>query len=182
MTVLETERLILRRLEPGDLHALYALYRDPEVRRHFPEGTLTFEQTKEELDWFLDGHPSDARLGLWATIERSSGHFVGRCGLLPWTIEGQAEIEVAYLIDPAFQGRGFATEATLGIVRHAFETLHVPRLISLIGAQNAASRRVAEKAGMAFEKEIVDDLGLAMVYAQANPLGGFDLSSFDLEA
>ena len=41
MTILETERLLLRRLEPADLDALATLYADPEVRRHFPEGTRT---------------------------------------------------------------------------------------------------------------------------------------------
>ncbi len=46
MFILETERLLLRRLAPEDLDALYALYRDPEIRRYFPEGTLTYEETK----------------------------------------------------------------------------------------------------------------------------------------
>lgn len=169
MIVLTTERLLLRRLEPDDLDALFALYRDPEVRRYFPDGTRTLEQTKDELEWFLGGHPADTRLGLWATIERTSGRFLGRCGLLPWTIEGQAEIEVAYLIDPAFQRRGFGTEAARGIVRHAFGELRLPRLISLIAAENTASRRVAERIGMRLEKEIVDEFGPALVYALANP-------------
>ena len=49
MKILETDRLILRRLLPEDLDALFALYSDPEIRRYFPEGTLTYEETKEEL-------------------------------------------------------------------------------------------------------------------------------------
>ncbi len=48
MKILETPRLILRHLLPGDLDSLFALYRDPEIRRYFPEGTLTYEETKEE--------------------------------------------------------------------------------------------------------------------------------------
>ncbi len=57
MIILETKRLILRHLEPRDLDSLFALYSDPDVRRYFPEGTLTYEETKEELEWFLNGHP-----------------------------------------------------------------------------------------------------------------------------
>ena len=70
MIILETNRLTLRRLVPDDLDALYALYSDPEMRLYFPvEGvspdrTLTREETKEELDWFLDGHPKHSELGL----------------------------------------------------------------------------------------------------------------------
>ena len=97
MVILETERLTLRHLEPGDLDALHALYRDPEIRRYFPDGTRTLEETKEELEAFLDGHPRDPRLGLWATIERSTGMFLGRCGLLLWNVDGVAEVELAYL-------------------------------------------------------------------------------------
>ena len=59
MKILETRRLVLRRLESSDLDSLSALYGDPEVRRYFPEGTLTREETRAELEWFLDGHPED---------------------------------------------------------------------------------------------------------------------------
>ena len=54
-TVLETSRLILRRLVMEDLDDLFALYSDPEVRKYFPEGTLSYEQTKEELEnnWII---------------------------------------------------------------------------------------------------------------------------------
>ena len=52
--IIETNRLILRQFTPNDLDALFALYRDPEVRKYFPEGTLTFEETQEELEWIID--------------------------------------------------------------------------------------------------------------------------------
>ena len=78
MVILTTERLVLRHLEPHDLVPLYALYRDPEMREFYPDGTRTLAETKEELDWFLTGHPRQPELGLWATIERSSGAFLGR--------------------------------------------------------------------------------------------------------
>jgi [ribosomal protein S5]-alanine N-acetyltransferase len=55
----------MRRLVASDLDDLYALYRDPVIRRYFPEGTLTLEETREELEWFLNGHPDHPELGLW---------------------------------------------------------------------------------------------------------------------
>ena len=114
MQILETDRLVLRHLERGDLDDLYALYADPEIRRYFPDGTLTREETLEELEWFTDGHPEHPQLGLWATIHKPSGRFIGRCGLLPWTIEGRPEVEVAYLLAQAYWGQGLATEAATG--------------------------------------------------------------------
>ena len=61
MLVLATPRLTLRRLVPGDLDALFELYRDPDIRRYFPEGTLSLDETRQELEWFRDGHPRDPK-------------------------------------------------------------------------------------------------------------------------
>lgn len=152
--ILETKRLLLRRLVLEDLDELFALYRDPEIRKYFPEGVLNYADTKEELEWFLNGHPQHPELGLWATLHKETGKFIGRCGLLPWTIEGQAEVEIAYLLDKAFWKQGLATEAAQGILRYGFEKLHLSRLICMIDPENIASQRVAEKIGMTFEKQV----------------------------
>jgi ribosomal-protein-alanine N-acetyltransferase len=170
MIILETERLLLRRFVLEDLDALYVLYRDPEVRRYFPEGTLTFDETREELEWFLNGHPKHPELGLWATIHKATGEFIGRCGLLPWTIDGMDEVEVAYMIGKSYWGQGLGTEAARGIRDYAFAELGFTRLICLIDEHNLASIRVAEKIGMAFEKEGQDDLGPFHLYAINRPI------------
>lgn len=152
--ILETERLLLRRLVIDDLDELFVLYSDPEMREYYPEGILNYEETKEELEWFLNGHPGHPELGLWATIHKETGKFIGRCGLLPWTIEDKLEVEVAYMIDKAFWKKGLATEAAQGVVRYAFDQLNLSRLICLMDPANIASQRVAEKAGMSFEKKV----------------------------
>ncbi len=155
--ILETERLLIRRLVMDDLSALAALYSDRDVRKFFPEGdhgVLSYEETKEELEWFLNGHPKYPELGLWATIHKPTGKFIGRCGLLPWTIDGREEVEIAYLLDKRFWGQGLATEAAQAILKYGFEKLHLSRLICLIDPDNLASRNVAEKIGMTVEKEV----------------------------
>lgn len=169
MIILETERLILRHLETGDTDALFALYRDPEMRRFYPEGTLSRAETEEEIAWFLNGHPRHPELGLWATIHKPSGQFLGRCGLLPWQIDGRDEVEVAYLIDKNFWGQGLATEAAGAIVRYAYERLGLQRLVCLIEEGNDASIRVAEKIGMRFERAAEDEHGPFLLYTQARP-------------
>jgi len=153
-TILETNRLLLRHLNLDDLDELFALYSDPEMRQYFPEGVLTYEDTKEELEWHMHGHPKHSELGLWATIHKETGKFIGRCGLLPWEIDGELEIEIAYLIDKAYWGQGLATEAAKGILHYGFEQLNLSRLICLIDPDNIASQRVAEKIGMSLEKRV----------------------------
>jgi len=170
MNILETKRLVLRHLEPNDLQSLFALYSDPDVRRYFPEGTLTLEETRDELQWFLNGHPHHPQLGLWATILKDNNRFIGRCGLLPWTIDGKREVEVAYLIDKAVWGQGLGTEAARAVLEYGFAELHLPRLICLIEQENVASVRVAEKIGMIFEKEGRDEHGRFHLYAKNAPI------------
>ncbi len=167
MRILETARLYLRRLEPGDLDVLAALYADPEIRRYFPEGTLSREETREELAWFQNGHPDHPQLGLWAAIHKESGQFIGRCGLLPWTIDGIDEVEIAYLIAGPWQRQGLGTEAARALVRHGFETLGLKRLIALIDPAHVASIRTAESAGLRFEREVVMEGIESAVYAVA---------------
>lgn len=171
MQILETPRTLLRRLLPDDLDDLFVLYRDPEIRRYFPEGTLSYEETKEELEWFLEGHPSHPELGLWATIHKESDQFIGRCGLLPWTIDGQPEVEVAYMIAKPYWGQGLGTEVAQAIVDYGFNRLHLPRLICLIDRDNMASIKVATHIGMVFERESRDEKGPFLLYGKMKDQG-----------
>lgn len=169
-TILETERLILRKLTLDDLDALAAIYSDQEVRQFFPEGTLTYEEAKEELEWIIDVYYGQHGFGLWATILKETGEFIGRCGLLPWTIEEHAEVEVAYLLDKPYWGQGLATEAARAIVAYSFEQLHMTRLICLIDQGNQRSINVATKIGMLFERELILDGTPALIYSMSAPL------------
>ena len=152
---------------PADLPSLYALYRDPEMRQYFPDGTRTLEETREELGWFLNGHPRRPELGLWATVEKQSGAFLGRCGLLPWRIDDRDEVELAFLIDKTRWRHGLATEASLGIIEHARDRLGLARLICLITPGNEASAAVARKVGMRFEREYTDEYGLCHIHGMS---------------
>src|SRR5262245_36461555 len=150
--ILETNRLLLRRQVIEDLDELWALYCNPEITKYIPDAPRTREEAKEELEWHMNGHPKYPDLGLWATIYKEAGKFIGRCGLLPWTIEGQQEVEVAYTIAQEYWGHGLGTEAAQAILQYGFIQLNISRLICLIDPENIASQRVAEKIGMTLEK------------------------------
>lgn len=170
MVILETPRVTLRHQVLEDLDELWELYRDPEVTKYIPDAPRTRAETQEELEWFLNGHPQHPKLGLWATVLKENGKFIGRCGLLPWTIDGQDEVEVAYTIARDYWGRGLATEIARGIVQYAFGTLGLTRLICLPEPGNIGSQKVAEKIGMRLEKKldgINGDNIPAWVYAMA---------------
>lgn len=152
--ILETKRLVLRHQVIEDLDALWALYCNPETTKHIPDAPRSRAEAQEELEWRMNGHPRRPELGLWATIHKETGKFIGRCGLLPWTIEGQDEVEIAYLLDKTFWKQGLGTETAQAILQYGFEQLNLSRLICMIDLENAASQRVAERIGMIFEKTV----------------------------
>ena len=164
--ILETERLLLRHFVMSDLDALFAFYSDLDVIKYIPDAPRTYEETRDELEWFRNGHPKFPELGLWATVFKETGQFIGRCGLLPWTIDGQQEVEVAFALSREFWGQGLATEVAQAIVQYGFEHLQLSRLICLIERDNKASINVAIKIGMSFEKESKDEYGPFLVYAR----------------
>lgn len=163
--ILETPRLILRHQVPSDLDDLWALYCDPEITKYIPDAPRTREEARDELEWHMNGHPRNPQLGLWATIHKQTGKFIGRCGLLPWEIDGQSEVEVAYTLSRAYQGQGLGTEAAQAILNYGFGTLKLSRLICLIDPENIPSQKVAENIGMGFEKEARDEYGPFWVYS-----------------
>ena len=169
MKILETARLILRHFLPDDLDSLYALYSVPEVIRYIPDAPRSYDEAKEELDWHMNGHPRHPELGLWATIHKETGKFIGRCGLLPWTHDGQDEVEVAYLIAREYWGQGLGTEAARAVLKYGFEQLKLTRLVCLIDEENTASKQVAEKIGMRFEKHSQDEFGPFQLYSIQKP-------------
>lgn len=171
MIVLTTERMLLRHFVADDLQALFALYRDPEIRRYYPDGTRTLEETREELEWFQHGHPRRPELGLWATVDRQSGEFLGRCGLLPWTIAGVEEVELSFMIKKERWREGLAAEAARAIVQHTRHTLGLRRLICLVMPGNDASAALATRMGMAFEGDISDEAGPCHLYGMRWPEG-----------
>ncbi len=167
-TILETRRLLLRKLTLHDLDNLFALYKEPNVRKYFPEGTLTYEESKEELEWIIDVYYGQYGYGLWATIYKETGEFIGRSGLLPWTIENRHEVEVAYLLAEKFWRQGLGTEVAQAIVQYGFEQLKLSRLICMMYPENVGSAKVAENMGMTLEKEMVDDKGSYLLYSRSN--------------
>lgn len=163
--ILETERLLFRRMVIDDLDDLWALYCNPNITRYIPDAPRSREEAREELVWHMHGHPKHPELGLWATIHKQAGKFIGRCGLLPWELDGQEEVEVAYTIAETYQGQGLGSEAAQAILKYGFEQLNLSRLICLIDDENVASKKVAEKIGMRFEKEGHDEMGQFLLYA-----------------
>lgn len=152
MTKIETLRMWLRPLTKADLDDLAELYSDPEVMRYRSVSQpASRKQTQESLESYL-AHWEQHGFGRWATIYKASQRLIGHCGLEYLAILD--EVEVNYLLAREYWGQGLATESAMVLLRYGFETLQCERLVALAKLENLASRRVMEKLGMEYEKNI----------------------------
>lgn len=151
--ILETERLILRRQTQDDVDFLTGLWSDPDVTRFM--GGPRDEAWLRAVFVETAANPFAEAYDLWVLVEKETGQPVGHCGLLDKDIEGQLEIELSYVIAPEAQGKGYAREIAGGLQIFAFRTLGLNRLVALIEPENALSERVALKANMHFDREII---------------------------
>jgi len=101
------------------------------------------EHIRKHIANYYDRHG----FGLWAVVLKEDDRLIGRCGLLYQQVQGTWEIEVSYLIDKPYWGKGSATEAARETVELGFGRHKFARVIALINPENIASVRVAEKSG-----------------------------------
>jgi RimJ/RimL family protein N-acetyltransferase len=159
--VIEAERLRLRMFEDRDLDDYARMCADPLVMRHLGGRPLSREETWRQIAVFL-GHWQLRGYGLWAAELKDGGEFVGRFGL--WNPEGWPGLEIGWAVDRQYWGRGYATEAGAAVMRAAFESMPIGRLISVIHPDNHASIRVAEKLGETRERHAVVNGFAAWIY------------------
>ena len=150
---IETERLTLRPLAPGDLDAMSALLGDAEALVHWGD-PLDRAGARDWIERNIARY-EEAGIGRCAIVLRESGELVGDCGLIPTTVEEVAEIELGWIVAASQQARGIATEAGVAWRDHAFTALGLERIVSMISEDNIASRRVAEKLGLRVERPAV---------------------------
>ncbi|HVC41730.1 MAG TPA: GNAT family N-acetyltransferase [Candidatus Saccharimonadales bacterium] len=141
-----TPRLRLHPLCEGDIDDLVSLHADSEVMR----GSSGVAEPRDRAvsEQWLARTLAVPRSDGWATYrvdDRTTGSFLGRCGLRPEG--GSHETELAYAFTRATWGRGIATEAAVAVVWHGFEA-GLARIVGCALVSNAASLRVLEKVGM----------------------------------
>jgi ribosomal-protein-alanine N-acetyltransferase len=145
---LETSRLLLRQWRPADREPFARLNRDPAVMAFMP-GFLSRVESDELVDR-VEAHFLKHGFGPWAAELREGGQFIGYIGLMVPRFEAAFTpcVEIAWRLAHEYWGRGLATEGARAVLRHAFEDLVLPSLVSFTVPTNVRSRRVMEKLGM----------------------------------
>ncbi|MEO8041402.1 MAG: GNAT family N-acetyltransferase, partial [Acidobacteriota bacterium] len=141
MIIAETERLILRRLEHSDANELFRIYSGPDILKYLGGGPLTPDGVLRSLSNHIRDSYAVHGFGLWGLILKETGALIGRSGILYSEINGKNEPELAYLVDSAYWGRGFASEAARAVLKVAAEQFAFSRIVAVIHPDNAGSIR-----------------------------------------
>jgi len=152
-TILQIDGYTMRPIYDTDLDTLTAIWADAEVTRYLPSRGLPIPKTDVEksLSSFIY-HWKVREYGIWAIEKDTSFEIVGYCGLR--YLNELDEIEILYGLAKPFWGRGIATQAAKASISYGFNMLDLDRVIAMVLPENQASKRVIEKAGLHYEKQI----------------------------
>lgn len=146
MIILETDRLVLRKMNPGDYFDLCNIMKDPQVMYAY-EGAFSDNEIRQWLGRQLERYENYG-FGLWAVILKDTREFIGQCGITMQEYKGSQVPEIGYLFNKRFWHRGYATEAATACKDYAFRKLGMDSIYSIIRDSNAASQNVALRNGM----------------------------------
>lgn len=147
---IETDRLLLRRMRLDDAEAMFDYASDPDVTRYVIWDThRSIEDSRAFLKLTVESYAGGNEAG-WGIVYKGDLRFVGTCAIVNWSRQ-DARAELGYVLSKRYWGRGLMTEAVGAMIRFGFGKMGLNRLEARCLAENVASARVMEKAGMTCE-------------------------------
>jgi [ribosomal protein S5]-alanine N-acetyltransferase len=146
LPTLEADRLRLRWLTAGDIDALFAVFRDPEVTRYWSTPPMTVRATAEAL--LTEIHDCFAKKDLfqWGIARREDDIVIGTC-TLAHVSKTHRRAEIGFALARAHWGAGLANEALHRLLEFAFGELHLHRIEADVDPRNARSIAALERLG-----------------------------------
>jgi RimJ/RimL family protein N-acetyltransferase len=153
-------RLAIRefRLAPEDVHALFAVFGDPEAARYLPFEPGDEEECADQIELYLDEAEQDPRtVYRLAVTLREEGDEALPIGSAVLGLEGHRAASLGCALRRDTWGNGYAGEITALLCGFAFGTLGLHRLAARVDPANTASARVLTRAGFRHEGRIRHD-------------------------
>jgi ribosomal-protein-alanine N-acetyltransferase len=150
LPTLETDRLLLRKIQLADVDDVYEYTSDPLVAEHT---SWPPHESREASAAFVAGLVEEyakGEIAPWGVELKAERKLLGTCGFIAWHVRHR-KAEVGYAMHRSYWGRGLMTEAVRAIVDFGFERMALYRIEALCDVDNVGSYRVMEKAGLAFE-------------------------------
>lgn len=153
MTVLQTDRLILREFNTDDAPFILSLLNEPSFLRYI--GDKKVRNLEDARQYILNSPVATYErhgFGLYQVELKDTHTPVGMCGLLKREELPQPDIGFAFL--PDFWNQGFAYEAAKAVLTDARERLKLNRILAIVNPDNDSSIKLLEKLGLKFERNL----------------------------
>ena len=156
LPLLETDRLILRALQPSDAPNLFEYFSQDCVTEFYDLYTFKHLHEAEKLTDIWIKRTQESKGLRWAITLKSQGdELIGTCGFHNFSTENN-RAEIGYDLNPIHWGNGIMTEAIQAIVNYGFEALKLHRIEAFIDPANHASRALLQKNGLETEGVLRD--------------------------
>ena len=150
---IETERLILRELQKGDLQAWYDMDSNPLVHKYLGNQPVKNFGEIENAFQLIQLQYAENGIGRWAAIEKKTGNFIGWAGLKFIREYENNHInfyDVGYRLHPKYWAQGYATESAKAALTYGFTKMNLTEIFGIADVDNIASRKALEKCGLTF--------------------------------
>ncbi len=153
MTILETERLTLRKITVDDAAFMLDLLSQPSFIQFIGDrGVRTLDDAREIIEERYLTAYERLGFGIYLTLLRDTSIPIGICGLVKRN--GLDDVDIGYAFLPRYWSKGYASEAALAVLAYARGTLGMKRILGITTPDNTSSIRVLEKIGLKFERMI----------------------------
>ena len=153
MTVIETKRLVLRRLSPDDAEFIVELLNQPSFLRYI--GDKEVRNNTDAVRYIQNGPVASYEqlgFGLYLVELKDTGVPIGMCGLLKR--DSLPDVDVGFAFLPSYWSQGYAFESAAAVMTYGREALGLRRIVAITSIDNDASIRLLEKLGLRFERLI----------------------------
>ena len=153
---LETERLLLRRVDSNDIKEIFALRSNPETMKYIPRPLVKTDEDALEHIAMIDSK-IDSNEGInWAITLKDNSKLIGIIGHYRIKPE-HYRAEIGYMLLPEYQGKGIVSEAVREAVKYGFNSMNLHSLEAIIAPDNHASAKVLEKNGFVKEAHLKEN-------------------------
>jgi RimJ/RimL family protein N-acetyltransferase len=153
MIVLETQRLILRRMSTDDAEFIFGLVNEPSFIRNIGDkGVRNLEDARQYL---LNGPIESYRrygFGLYRVDLKADSTPIGMCGLLKR--DSLEDVDIGFAFLPKYWSKGYASESAAAVMEYGSKTLGVRRIVGVVSPENQGSINVLQKLGLKYEKMV----------------------------
>ena len=153
LRVLETERLVLRRMTGDDAGFILKLLNEPSFLEYIGDkGVRTLADAHEYIQNGPMASYERFGFGLYLVVLKEGEIPIGMCGLLKR--ETLADVDVGFAFLPAFWSKGYAYESASAVMAYGRSALGIGRIVAITAPDNESSIRLLEKMGLKFERQM----------------------------